>query len=114
MKKGTIGNIIVSKVVGLIAYAVCGAAQYEDRVTVVERPKPPKRIYSFGEAVVAVTESGMCSIDKRDALNDILPNRNSDYYEGVIGIAKSTMCSIDKLQAIKNLTVHELAEEEDN
>lgn len=117
MKKDNVIKLVASAFFGLVAYACMCAnpsrpeSADEDVDEALEVFPKPHRTHTFGEAVVAVSNCNMCSLDKMYAIDDIIPGRDSDYYEGIIGIANGTMHSIDKMYAIQNLTNYELGKE---
>lgn len=57
----------------------------------------------YGDAIVAISSSTMSPYDKKEAIEDLEVEKDSDYYKAAIGIAKSNMGSYDRLQAIRSL-----------
>lgn len=107
MKLTTVQRLIVTGVIGLIVYA-CTGLEMDDNVSYTEESlEKPRRPHTFGEAVMAVSNSDMSSIDKMYAIDEIISSGDSDYYEGIIGIANGSMSSIDKMYAIQNLSKYE-------
>ena len=63
----------------------------------------------YSDAVKVITDSGMFSADKQQALAVLKQNKDADFYKAVIQVVKSNMYSSDKLKTITNLCKEEEA-----
>ena len=94
-------KLLVTGVFALIGYLCAHAAADESAQTAAAQK--PEKIYTFGEAVMAVADSDMLSCDKQEIIETIRRGETSDYYRGIIGIAGSDMLSSDKYDSIERL-----------
>ena len=81
---------------------LCSLAAADESVQSASAQKSEK-VYTFGEAVMAVADSDMLSCDKQEVIETIRRGETSDYYRGIIGIAGSDMLSSDKYDSIGRL-----------
>lgn len=58
---------------------------------------------TFSDAVYAVSNSTMTSYDKKNTIQSIRHDENSDYYKSIIHIARSTSTSYDRYSTILGL-----------
>lgn len=57
----------------------------------------------YGDAVNAISSSGMTSLCKQNAISVLKKDGDSEFYKAVISIAKSNMTSLCKEEAISNM-----------
>lgn len=94
----------------IIPITICGIYSYFER-RYSHSGEPIIHVYqysqsdcTYGDAVAAVSDSDMFSLDKSSAISHISSTRESSYYEAIIAVANSDMFSGEKRNAIVNIS----------